>query len=37
MELLVFNDIDPVVTSQINSAQYGFMKHRSTSRGAKAM
>ena len=30
MERLVFNHIYPVVSPQINSAQYGFMKHRST-------
>ena len=30
MERLVFNHIYPVVSPQINSAQHGFMKHRST-------
>ena len=30
MERLVFKHIYPVVSPQINSAQHGFMKHRST-------
>ena len=30
MERLVFNHIYPVVSPQINSAQHGFNKHRST-------
>ena len=30
MEQLVFNQIYPAVNPQINSAQQGFMKHRST-------
>ena len=30
MERLVFNHIYPVVSPQINAAQHGFMKHRST-------
>ena len=30
MERLVFDHIYPVVSLQIDSAQHGFMKHRST-------
>ena len=30
MERLVCNHIYPIVSTQINSAQHGFIKHRST-------